>query len=106
MRISHPEGRAPRLRAVWVVVEEKADEGALARRGSSHVVVLLLWSTKYGRPSGVWRSSHPPGRGTVSGTVDDGAVETGVGRDEVGEEVEVVVGEGAGAGCGRAGRAF
>lgn len=59
MRISHPEGRGPRLRALWVVVEEKTDEGALAIRGSTHVVVLLLWSTKYGRPSGVWRSSQP-----------------------------------------------
>ena len=46
MRISHPEGRGPRLRAVWVVVEENTERGALARRGSSHVVVLLLWSTK------------------------------------------------------------
>jgi len=46
MRISHPEGRGPRLRAVWVVVEEKTERGAFARRGSSHVVVLLLWSTK------------------------------------------------------------
>lgn len=96
MRISHPEGRVPRLRAVWVVVEEKT--GALARRGSSHVVVLLLWSTKYGRPSGVWRSSHPWGRGMVSEPVDEGAVDTGVGKEVVGEDVAVVVGEGAGGG--------
>lgn len=94
-----------------MVVEEKADEGALARRGSSQVVVLLLWSTKYGRPSGVWRSSHPWGRGTVSEAADDGEVEMVVGIEEVGEEVDVVVvvvagDDDAGGGWGRAGRVF
>jgi len=31
------------------------------RRGSTQVVVRVLWSTKYGRPSGVARCSHPGG---------------------------------------------
>lgn len=33
------------------------------RRGSTHVVVRVLWSTKYGLPSGVNLCSHPAGRG-------------------------------------------
>ena len=105
MRISHPEGREPRFRAVWVAVEEKTEGGAFARRGSSHVVVLLLWSTKYGRPSGVWRSSHPWGRGIASEPAVVGEVEAG-GTEVFAGVVVVVVGDGTGAGCGRAGRAF
>ena len=99
MRISHPEGREPRLRAVWVAVEEKAEGGAFAIRGSSHVVVLLLWSTKYGRPSGVWRSSHPWGRGRGMASEPGVVVAVVVGEEEM--EVfagEVEVGDGAGGG--------
>lgn len=68
------------------------------------MVVLLLWSTKYGRPSGVWRSSHPWGRGMASEPVVVGEVEVGAGRAVVGGVV--AVGDGAGGGCGRAGSGF
>ena len=85
-----------------MVVVEKTEGGALLIRGSTHVVVLLLWSTKYGRPSGVWRSSHPWGRGTGSEPVVGGEDEGVVGTVALAE----VFGDGAGGGCGRAGRAF
>jgi hypothetical protein len=39
------------------------------RRGSTQVVVRVLWSTKYGRPSGVCLCSHPDGSSPVPAVV-------------------------------------
>jgi hypothetical protein len=39
------------------------------RRGSTHVVVLVVWSTKYGLPSAVVLISQPDGRGPLPAVV-------------------------------------
>ena len=41
-------------------------ERVVYRRGSSNVVVCVLWSMKYDLPFAVFRMTHPAGRGAVS----------------------------------------
>lgn len=69
-RISQPDGSGPSCETVCGCVERLLPPGPTTRmscwrRGSTHVVVRVLWSTKYGRPSGVNRCSHPAGKGPV-----------------------------------------
>lgn len=47
--------------------------------GSCHVVVLVVWHTKYGLPSDVARSSHPVGNGRLVTACCTGTVTTEAG---------------------------
>lgn len=66
-RISQPDGNGPNwdTGCTWTWRFEPGPMVLIYcwRRGSTQVVVLVLWSTKYGRPSGVVLISQPGGSG-------------------------------------------
>lgn len=73
-RISQPLGRGPSCDTgcCWIVVPPVLAPYIrmyCCRRGSTQVVVRVLWSTKYGRPSGVNRCSQPGGSSPVPAVV-------------------------------------
>jgi len=92
MRISHPDGSGPSWVFASCCAVSSCDRACCGLRvavnvrfvwfllGSSHVVFLVLWSTKYDRPSGVNLCSQPLARSpkfslTVAGSVaEEGAL--------------------------------
>ena len=70
-RLVSPHVRPPPACVRRLARRQIAYSASDGRRGSCHVVVRELWSTKYGRPFAVRRISHPDGIGPSSGRSAD-----------------------------------
>lgn len=71
--ISQPEGNGPNCETgctcTWLLWPGPRVLIYCCRRGSTQVVVLVVWSTKYGLPSAVVLISQPDGRGPLPAVV-------------------------------------